>query len=238
MTSEKITQHLHWFEEYERLREKNKVAIQQWRDSRRRENDKVNEKKTRSRKSSTASAEEAEGEQKKIEITKWKRQKEEERELQEQKLKEQKEAERLFQKIEREKQLKVREKILTVRQERQRAEESAKIERKRMEEEIRKERAEEARKMIKTYRKLDDMHVEKMKLMRITRKEKKDPPRVPEMVSIPRNPDRLLQMTEVWRAKCKIDELENKTKFPKPVIHVRNIPHLKVPEWRRGISST
>ncbi|CAB3383424.1 Hypothetical predicted protein [Cloeon dipterum] len=225
LTSKKITQHVRWFEEYEKLREKNKLAIQRWKESKLKEKER---RRSSERKGSIGSLDtNAENELRKQEIALWKKKKEQEKEEQEKRLQEKREAEQLQEKLERNKHKKAREKIEIMKQERQRCEESAKAEQKLLEAEIRRERAEEARKMIKSYRKMDEMHIEKLKLLRLTRKDKREPLQLPApRLSAPRNPDRLLQMTQVWRAKCKIDEMESRGKFPQPTLHVRNIPHL------------
>jgi hypothetical protein len=70
------------------------------------------------------------------------------------------------------------------------------------------------------------MHVEKLKLMRIKKQEKKESPQVPESVTAERNPDRLLQQTKVWKARCKVDDEDEKPAFPQQHLHLRNIPHL------------
>jgi len=62
--------------------------------------------------------------------------------------------------------------------------------------------------------------------MRIKKQDKKESPQVAEPVLAERDPDRLMQLTKVWQARCKVVDDDEKPSFPHPHLHLRNIPHL------------
>lgn len=72
LTAKKIADHARWFDDYEILREKNRLAIQKWRETKKidRKKDAQDNKATKTFASLTVSNEISE--QKKLEITEWK----------------------------------------------------------------------------------------------------------------------------------------------------------------------
>ncbi|KAF4532924.1 hypothetical protein B566_EDAN015636 [Ephemera danica] len=96
--------------------------------------------------------------------------------------------------------------------------------------EQKKEKAAQANKLLKVYRKLDTLYVERKKVLRQHSPPVKEIPRVPPSVSVERDPNRVLRHTRVWQAHCL-----TKPTHIKPLLHVRNLPHLAVPDWRKGV---
>ncbi|XP_075215337.1 coiled-coil domain-containing protein 112-like [Lycorma delicatula] len=55
-------------------------------------------------------------------------------------------------------------------------------------------------------------------------------------IKISRDPERLLKPTEVWRLKTTKKD-DDTIEVSKPLLHLRNMPRLRIPKWRQGLTS-
>ncbi|XP_039276010.1 coiled-coil domain-containing protein 112 [Nilaparvata lugens] len=55
-------------------------------------------------------------------------------------------------------------------------------------------------------------------------------------VKVKRDPERLFQPTKVWQMRATKPSDDFQQDLVKPIIHLHNMPHLKIPKWRQGLT--
>ncbi|KAG8227015.1 hypothetical protein J437_LFUL000321 [Ladona fulva] len=102
----------------------------------------------------------------------------------------------------------------------------------------REERAAQANILLKSFRKNDETYIERRRLWRekLEKNNIKGQGKLKRSVSVEaqRDPSRLLRLTLSWQ-----DRLQSKdnNSSDKPILHLRNMPRLGVPNWRKTLSA-
>ncbi|XP_071455678.1 coiled-coil domain-containing protein 112-like isoform X2 [Hetaerina americana] len=240
LTENDVLKHEKWYAEYLNLREKQKSAIRKWRAEREQERRK---KRMNATKPAVTSAEYdiQERIERKQKLEEWKRKKMEE------KMQDEKEIQRVkqvkMQKEHEKKQLQdmKRAAVEVYKKEKLYQKNACLMIQELKELKEREEKAAQANMLLRSFRQQDETYLERRRLYRnqqIKNKEKEANKwkqahrRV--SISTERDPSRLLQPTLAWN-----DRLLSKSAGPsnKPLLHLRNMPHLAVPSWRRGLVS-
>ncbi|PNF30779.1 hypothetical protein B7P43_G06189 [Cryptotermes secundus] len=103
------------------------------------------------------------------------------------------------------------------------------------------ERVVQANILRKAFRERDQLFVARQLSQReqqtLKKEQRKKQVHIPkEEVNIDRDPERLLKPTAAWRERCNQKTKRDTFSHAVPVLHLRNMPHLQVPTWRRGLT--
>lgn len=243
ISADDILLHEDWFQQYEILKAKQKKAIQEWRISK----DKNNQKNSNSKSDplelqqrSKAKYHEGSAE-KKQKIEEWKKmlQLKKEMEVKKQLEDKQKEVDREQKRRERQAQKKLE---VERYKEEKLIEQQSEVLSKQLKElcEV-EERTAQANILRKAFREQDQLFVtrqlsrRKWQTLKIEQRNRQLQT-LKQEVTVDRDPSRLLRDTAAWHEHCS-QKPETTTFSPAvPVLHLRNMPHLKVPVWRRGLT--
>ncbi|XP_066994915.2 coiled-coil domain-containing protein 112 [Anabrus simplex] len=246
---EDILNHEEWLISFDILKARQKKAIEEWRA--RRSKTKTSQvlddedlfllervKPSCANKSKTFLDKDSVDKKQKVED--WKKQKEEQKDLEEvRKLEEKKKSLSDWEKR------KAKQEMQKTQVERYKAEkfnheQALRVQKQQLEMEEMEKRAALANKALKAFREQDQEFINRMKNRRARRlSEQEDRLQLPlpkPKIVAERDPNRLLKLTRVWQERLQKLNEEVSPSFGKPVLHLRNIPHLGVPKWRKGLA--
>nr|CAD7599049.1 unnamed protein product [Timema genevievae] len=230
VSEDEIEAHNKWFQQYNALKQAQQRAINEWKKNKeKKKEEKIeplelveNINKPEHFKTSPET---------KQKIADWKRSLHLQKELEYLHHLEEKEKEQMRQRSKTLLQARKKEEVLRYREEKWTKEQSALLARQRRELREVEERAARANVLIKVYREQDEVYVARQRFL----KEHKESERLKQrtsssqverhrgLVQAERDPERLLQSTEVWKERCKKQD-----PVSRPLLHLRNMPRLSV----------
>nr|CAD7412825.1 unnamed protein product [Timema poppensis] len=232
ISEDEIEAHKKWFQQYNALKKAQQRAINEWKKNKeKKKEEKIeplelveNINKPEHFKTSPET---------KQKIEDWKRSLQLQKELEYLHHLEEKEKEQMRQKSRTLLQERKKEEVLRYREEKWTKEQSALLARQRRELREVEERAARANVLIKVYREQDEVYVARQRFL----KEHKESERLKQRISssqvehhngsvqAKRDPERLLQATEVWKERCKKQNTAA-NQVSRPLLHLRNMPRL------------
>ncbi|XP_047117457.1 coiled-coil domain-containing protein 112-like [Schistocerca piceifrons] len=239
ISREDIMKHEEWYCQYEKLRNEQRQAIEVWRNEKsQRSSQKCIEQPPRPQILHRNPEDAADKKQK---IEEWKKAKELQQQLDEERKRVEKERQLQEWKRKKERQAQQKAKIEQQKEERLEKQREAVLERQLRELFEIEQRAAVANKMLKAFRQQDQEYVLRRLSWKQRERDRKEDcierqERLKRQVSVSaeRDPQRLLTLTEGWRNRLACKDLDRPPKSAPP-LHLRNMPHLAVPSWRKTL---
>ncbi|RZF44625.1 hypothetical protein LSTR_LSTR000577 [Laodelphax striatellus] len=238
ITLDMVLQHDTWFETYTDLRNKQKNAIKKWKDDKRAKHvatcDEYVEPKKQQRTRMKTDPE------LKTRIKFWKEQQKIRKEQELQEKLEEEEMRKRINSLKRKKQEKRKAFLDEYRRERDSCEQALQIAKQTEEERKRHMAALQANSMLRQFRHEDMKYVLRRREL-LQQKQDSDSRSTTSTTSsssvkVKRDPERLFQPTKVWQMRSTKPSDDLQQELVKPIIHLHNMPHLKIPKWRQGLT--